>query len=381
CKRFGYTRDEMKELSIDDISDDSMISLRSKEAEKYLQNIMKGETVTTEWLSKDKKGNTLWHEMKIRLIEIDGEKRVLAVARDIEKRKKAEKKLKRSEKKYRTYIDNAPDGIFITDGYGNYLEVNNAATELTGYSEDELLSMNISDITADECSEKALEGFQRLKKEGYISDEYIFIHKDGSKHWWTLEAVKLSDIRYLAFTNDITEKKKVEQKIKTSKKQTEEILNAAGEGIRIVNKDFEVIKMNDTMAEMAGVSKKEGAGMSCREMFGTKDICGTEKCSMIQVLKNKEVFQRQDIRKTPNGEEIPCLDKITPYLDENGEIIGIIESFRDITEIKKKEEKLREKLDELKRWKKVTVNRELKMRELKQKIRELEEKISGGKEK
>ncbi len=52
--------------------------------------------------------------------------------------------------KHRSYIDNAPNGVFVIDEKGRYIEVNRAATEMTGYSNETLLNMSIKDITAPE---------------------------------------------------------------------------------------------------------------------------------------------------------------------------------------------------------------------------------------
>ena len=54
--------------------------------------------------------------------------------------------LTQSEEKYRNYIENAPDGVFVADETGRYIEVNEAASRITGYSRNELLKMSISDI-------------------------------------------------------------------------------------------------------------------------------------------------------------------------------------------------------------------------------------------
>src|SRR5674476_1191615 len=65
--------------------------------------------------------------------------------RDITERKKAQDALKSSEEKYSNYIENAPDGVFVIDEKGHYIEVNRASSKMTGYSKDELLQMTISD--------------------------------------------------------------------------------------------------------------------------------------------------------------------------------------------------------------------------------------------
>ena len=132
--------------------------------------------------------------------------------------------------------------------------------------------------------------------------------------------------------------------------------------------------LNDTMAKLAGVDRKKGIGMKCSEMFGS-NVCGTKDCSMIRVLRTGKRFQTETIRRGVNGKYVTCLHAASPLKDQHGNIIGIIEDFRDITELKEIEEELRRKIEELERYKRVTVGRELKMIELKKKIKRLEEKL------
>jgi len=74
-------------------------------------------------------------------------------------RKHAEDALKASEERFRSYIEFAPDGVFLADETGHYLMVNNAACQLTGYSRLELMGMKISDIVFPDDLETALKNF------------------------------------------------------------------------------------------------------------------------------------------------------------------------------------------------------------------------------
>lgn len=126
---------------------------------------------------------------------------------DVTDRELALVALKESEAKFRNYIENAPDGIFVTDEHGQYIEVNKAATDITGYSKDQLLGMTIQDITASESLEDAMKHFQTLLDTGSMNAELSYKHSDGSIRWWTVDAVKLSNSRYLGFSSDITDQK------------------------------------------------------------------------------------------------------------------------------------------------------------------------------
>ncbi len=130
---------------------------------------------------------------------------------DVTARIMAEKALKESEKKYSSYIENSPCAVVVVDENGDYIESNKAATSITGYSRDELLSMNIRDITAAESQDEAAHHFRSLLGTGKMSVELKYIHKDGSIRWWTVDAVKISDDRFIGFSIDITDRKQAEE--------------------------------------------------------------------------------------------------------------------------------------------------------------------------
>ena len=119
--------------------------------------------------------------------------------------------LKESEKKFRSYVDFAPDGIFVTDDKGNFIDVNNAACKITGYSREELLCRNIVDLYSEDSIEAAKKHFQKVLTSGRTSGELSFIKKDGIRRYWAIDAVKLSETRFLGFARDITEKKLAEE--------------------------------------------------------------------------------------------------------------------------------------------------------------------------
>ena len=134
-------------------------------------------------------------------------------SRDITERKKAQDALKLSEEKHRNYIENAPDGVFVIDEKGHYIEVNRASSKMTGYSKDELLQMTISDLLTEESQEAGMNHFNNLLEKGSARGSLQHKHKDGTKIWLTVDAVKLTEDRFLGFAKDITYQKKVEEQI------------------------------------------------------------------------------------------------------------------------------------------------------------------------
>ncbi|WP_164999327.1 PAS domain-containing protein [Methanohalophilus profundi] len=145
-----------------------------------------------------------------------------ATAIDITEMKDKEYKLRESEAKFRSYIDNAPTGVFVADENGNYAEVNQAACDITGYSREELLSKNLIDLISPDDREKAIKSFESVNRTGYTNEDVHFVKKDGNRRIWNVNAVKLSDTRFLGFVRDITDRKKLENALLESKLVAEE---------------------------------------------------------------------------------------------------------------------------------------------------------------
>lgn len=131
--------------------------------------------------------------------------------------------LKMSEEKYRSYIDNAPNGVFVVDENGKYLEVNDAACLLTGYSKEELIKMSVSDFILEDSQPIDRNCFMSSFKTDKTKADLPFKHRNGSKRWWSVESVKLSEKSFLSFTQDITEKKRVDEELQSSLEQLHQL--------------------------------------------------------------------------------------------------------------------------------------------------------------
>jgi len=189
--------------------------------------------------------------------------------------------LKKSEEKYRSYIESAPDGVFVADETGRYIEVNEAATRITGYSANELLKMSVPDLLTFESREDGLANFDVVGKTVTSKADYMFRHSNGSRHWWTVESVKLSESRFLFFAKDITHRKELEESLKTyqielemqneelmsSKRKAEvatrkysELYEFAPTGYFTLSKDVEIRGLNFSGAQILGKERSQLPG-------------------------------------------------------------------------------------------------------------------------
>ena len=131
--------------------------------------------------------------------------------------------LKMSEEKYRSYIEHAPHGVLITDEKGKFLDINQSACEITGFSPNELLGMSFPDIIQNKILKDKNEDFSNFLSQIPAEFESIFNHKNNSKRWISIETTKLNEAKYLCFIQDITSRKQAEEELHCSLQQLHQL--------------------------------------------------------------------------------------------------------------------------------------------------------------
>ncbi|PKL15893.1 MAG: hypothetical protein CVV49_19080 [Spirochaetae bacterium HGW-Spirochaetae-5] len=178
--------------------------------------------------------------------------RFAGVAEDITRHKSTDEALFKSEMKFRSYIENAPMGIFIADNSGRYIEVNPIAALGIGYSEDEILQLSIQDIVEPSNMGIAMDHLTAVMNEGSAVGDILFRKKDGRILWAQVNAVKLSDTRLIAFCQDITSRKKAEILLFKSEERMRSIFDNLPIGIFQSTLDGKFVYLNSAISEILG---------------------------------------------------------------------------------------------------------------------------------
>ncbi|MEA1873586.1 MAG: PAS domain S-box protein, partial [Bacteroidota bacterium] len=327
---------------------------------------------------EEKLGDQIYEVIKFPLTLPGGEKGIGGIMNDITERKQAEEKLKAtnqqldvnnqqlraieqqlrvanqqltaSEAKFKSYMQNAPDGIFIANEKGKYIGVNKAACEITGYSEDELLNLTISELIQEEYSEKAKNHFQTVIKEGFASGELGFVTKSGEKRFWRVDAVKFSETRFLGFAKNTTERKQAEEKLKQKNEQFETIIEGANLGWW----DWDIPSgdeiYNDILTENLGYKLNEvEPHIKWWEGKIHSDDAKQVNADLQEHFDGKTVFYKNKHRlKTKTGQWKWFLDfgKVVER-DDTGKVIRMIGTLRDIDEEVKAQEKIQSNLQQI----------------------------------
>jgi len=175
-----------------------------------IQGALASHRMTFEWVHMRFDGTPFDVEVSLTESHRDGKQMLFVCWRDITERKAAEAALRSSERRWKSYIDTAPYGIFVADAKGHCLEANPAACRATGHSQAHLLSCVVTDLLAPESRLKGLRHFREALTSGYSAGEVWVDCADGARRLFEVTAVRLEDGRLLGFTQDITQRRVAE---------------------------------------------------------------------------------------------------------------------------------------------------------------------------
>ncbi|HEX5167618.1 MAG TPA: PAS domain S-box protein [Cyclobacteriaceae bacterium] len=319
-----------------------------EDAMRYLQGAATEGKQTFEWNARHKDGHLFWVEVSLYKTSIAGQDRILAFFHEIGDRKKAEEELVASERKYRSLIDQATDGIFISDESGKYTDVNFSASKLLGYSKEELLAMSVQDVLLSEELRNNPPRFDDLQSGKTVLSTRNLRRKDGSVVPVEINAKMLLDGKMLGMVRDITERKASEEKLKSSEEKFRNLTETAFDAIILVNEQGNIIFWNRGAEIIFGYAKDEVMHKPLTMIMPEK-YQDAHRQGMDRYLKTGEkrvigkVISLEGKRK--NGEVFPIELSITSWESSGVPIFsGII---RDSSERKQAEEKIRKLNDEL----------------------------------
>ena len=181
----------------------------------------------------------------------------------------------------------------------------------------------------------------------------------------------------------LTSLKENEEELRRQSEELQTIIDVSPAMIFYKDTENRFIRVNKTFAEVMELPKEYLEGKSCFDIFPPSQAEKFWKDDKEVLASGHTKVNIIEPFETKKGMRWALTDKI-PYRDKRGNIIGIIGFVIDITERKQSEEKLKQRLDELEQFRKVTIQREIRMRELKDRVEELEKEIkkyqdTGGK--
>ncbi len=170
---------------------------------------------------------------------------------------------------------------------------------------------------------------------------------------------------------DIFLRKEAEETLIEERNRLETITDNIGVGVALISKDYRTIWANNVLRQMYG----EVEGKICYSTYNQQsDVCSW--CGVRKVFETGEdKVITESVGKDKQGNTIWCEIFVTSVKNGSGDIIAALEVLIPITERKQTEKKFKQKMHDLEIFHKSAVDRELKMVELKKRVKELEEKL------
>ncbi|MBN3038132.1 MAG: PAS domain-containing protein [Candidatus Omnitrophica bacterium] len=311
---------------------------------------------------------------------------LLEAVENITEKKEAEEKLKTATRAHKDILENSPFGIYIVNKQGCIDYVNKSMLEISGDSEEQFMSLNVFELPTyveKDISAKIKEGLKgkHFKVEN-ITYTSSFSGKTTIRNFVGIPLNIEEENKLLMFVEDITERRHGEIEILKQKQLLSNIISAVPEFIFWKNTDLVYAGCNDNFAKAAGVNTPEHIiGKTDYDLAWSREE--TEffrKCDREVIDKNEPILNTEESRTQADGKVAILLNQRVPLRDQEGKVIGVLGIYTDVSKYKKIEKELSAKLRDLQRFHKVAVGRELKMIELKKKLKELQRALAENKQ-
>ena len=193
--------------------------------------------------------------------------------RDITEKKWAELALQQSEQRYRSLVEHASDGIFISNAEGRYVDVNSSACKMLGYTREELLEMSGMQIIATRSEGELVSRYELLKAgHSYIRENQLR-RKDGTLMDVETNARMMADGRFIGMVRDISERKRTEREIMESEKKYKLLFDNNPIALFMTEiPSYAIIDVNESAIEQYGYSRKQFLQMNARQLRAPEDL-------------------------------------------------------------------------------------------------------------
>ncbi|MCL6558916.1 MAG: PAS domain S-box protein, partial [Firmicutes bacterium] len=274
-----------------------------------------------------------------------------------------EEALRESERRFRAMLENVQLIAVVLDRQGKIIFCNDFLLGLTGWRLEEVIGQDYSEIFIPPGNrEKARGQFFNFinKKLIHAHGVYNILTRYGEKCLISWNNTLLFDphgnvIGLAGIGEDITERMLAEEKLRTAHQQLLDIIEFLPDATFVIDCDKKIIAWNRAIEEMTGVSKEEMIGRN--DYAHTVPFYGKPRQCIADLILSDNVeiemlYEHIERKENTLFTEVfaPCLYegrgayiwvKASPLFDSNGNLVGAIESIRDITERKRAEEQLK----------------------------------------
>jgi two-component system, cell cycle sensor histidine kinase and response regulator CckA len=292
-------------------------------------------------------GRTIWQStIKMPLINDSGMIiGTFGISRDITEQKKFNDLLDSNEKLLKIILENALIGFAILNMNGNYHTVNKIYCELTGYSNDEFIGLNIIDLTYHADKEKTSLNLQKIFEKNLkeCKSEKRYITKQNQNiivmsHLWVINDKNDNPVFLVETIDDISERKKAEYEIR----MLANAIKSISECISITDMEDNIIFVNEAFLKTYGYEREELIGKNISIVRASKNPSKHTEKILSATLSGG--WHGELINRRKNEEEFPIQLSSSIINDDYGNPVALIGISVDITEQKRLQNELQRAL-------------------------------------
>ena len=341
---------QFKESEIIGMNLDEVIAREEymEDAESYTRRSLKGEVIDGSGKRYRKDGTLIDVEFFGVPVIVEGKvEGAYGIYRDISQLTQAEKALRESEAKCRSILESIEEGYLEVDLAGNMTFFNDSLCRISGYPRDQLMGMNNLEYTTPENAERMYKIFNEIYRTGRparITDHQI-IRKDGSSAVLELSATLMRDssgepIGFRGLVRDVTEKKRVEAELIQTKDFLQNIYDSSIDGITTTDLRGIILHTSPRAMDVLGYELDEFIGEKVHRFYGN----GIEDAKKIM----RELTEKGELRShemkfvNKNGDSVDVSLSASHLKDPDGNVIGTLGIYRDITGRKKLQAQLQQ---------------------------------------
>ncbi len=276
------------------------------------------------------------------------------------KRITAEEALRTGEERYRILVEQASDGIFVTDSSGKFVDVNARGCAMLGHSREEILSKRLMDLFPPEELAADPIKFEEVRAGKTVVTERHWICKDGSLLPVEISARMLPDGRLQGIIRDITERKQAastvheaftrlqselrareeaEEALQESEKRFRALIENAPDGIALLGVDGKIAYASPSTQRILGLTSEEVVGSNPSDYTHPDDLEPFLTLLADLMQKPGGSFTTQYRFRHKDGSWRWLESTVSNLLTEPS-VRAVVFNYRDITERKRAEEKL-----------------------------------------
>jgi len=231
-------------------------------------------------------------------------------------------------------LDSIVDGVFSVDQNWRLTSFNRAAEELTGWKREDALGKTCKEVFKSNCCGTECVLAESIDSKVPVENKSVFItHANGSRIGATISATPLLDK-----AGNVVGGVQVFRSAKASM-QRAVILDNIGDGVFTVDTNWRITSFNRAAERITGLPRELAIGKPCSEVFHAS-ICGDSCAIAHSISTGKPETNRCISICNVDGARVPVSICAAPMYDNNGNLIGGVETFRDLRVVKALQKKL-----------------------------------------